>query len=461
MASARDQVEAYGFAARRQVLALLRGDDESTVDPRRRLSRSVVGGVLLAIALLAGAGVAGFLSGGASDSVPRAGVIVDEDTGGAYVLTSGVLHPALNIASAHLVAGKQTTTIAGSALARLPRGLPVGIPDAPDQLPPAGALDRGAWTVCSTAPRAEAERARVVVSLGARVPTPLPAGSGVPVRSSDGVLWLLEDGVRYRVDAAASTLLGLDRVAPVAVGADVLDLVPEGPRLAVPTVRGAGATPTVTLPFAAKVGDVVEADNGTAQPARYVVLSDGVAPVDQLAFALLAGGADRTLRVQASQVVSVASTSRPDLPDGWPRTFALARPPVSAAPLCVSYRPGAAASGAAWPVTVSEPATVPLPAGARASAPRSGRLPTAATGVAVPPGSGALVKAVGAGGVDGVYALVTDSGLRFPIAGADAAGRLGYDVAAAQRVPLPFVRLLPSGPALDPAAAAAEYSGSR
>jgi hypothetical protein len=59
-----------------------------------------------------------------------------------------------------------------------------------------------------------------------------------------------------------------------------------------------------------------------------------------------------------------------------------------------------------------------------------------------------------------VYTLVTDSGLRFPIANADAVNRLGYVVASAVPVPLPFVTLLPAGPALDPTAAAVEYPGA-
>jgi hypothetical protein len=87
-------------------------------------------------------------------------------------------------------------------------------------------------------------------------------------------------------------------------------------------------------------------------------------------------------------------------------------------------------------------------------------LPTAATGVAVPSGGGALVKAVGSGGVDAVYTLITDSGLRFSITNADAVRRLGYNPSDAVAVPLPFVQLLPAGPGLDPTSAATEYAGA-
>src|SRR5438093_6756179 len=103
MATARDQVEAYNFASRRQVLALLHGDDAAAVDPRRRLNRSLLGGLLLAVVIVAATGVAGFLSGASSTSVPIDGVIVDADSGGAYVRIGDVLHPALNITSAKLI----------------------------------------------------------------------------------------------------------------------------------------------------------------------------------------------------------------------------------------------------------------------------------------------------------------------------------------------------------------------
>ena len=170
MASLRDQVEAYNYATRRQVLALLQGDDSVSVDPRRRLNRSLFGGLLLGVVVLAAAGVAGFLSGSGSTSVPDSGVIVDADTGAAYVRIGDVLHPALNMTSAKLVAGNDVTEVSSATLRSLPRGLPVGIPGAPEALPPSGELTTRAWSVCTVAPQASAARSQVVVSVGAPAP---------------------------------------------------------------------------------------------------------------------------------------------------------------------------------------------------------------------------------------------------------------------------------------------------
>jgi hypothetical protein len=74
-------------------------------------------------------------------------------------------------------------------------------------------------------------------------------------------------------------------------------------------------------------------------------------------------------------------------------------------------------------------------------------------------GAGALVRASTASGGDGTLTLVTDSGQRYAVPTPDAATRLRYDPAAARPIPAPFVRLLPAGPALDPPAAAREFTG--
>ena len=461
MASTRDQVEAYTFEARRQVVALLQGDDPAAIDPRRRLNRSLIAGTIISVLLLAGVGVAGFLNGGASTSVPENGAVVTSGTGGGrFVIINHVAHPALNLASAMLVGGKDIKTVSAGALDKLPRGLPVGSPQAPDALPSANRLLDGPWTACSTAPQATAARAQVDVSIGAPVSAPMGDGAGVVARLPDGSTWLIDGGMRYRVQPEASTLLGLDRVDPTPLRAELLDLVPEGPPLLLPSIAGSGSAPQRDLGFAAEVGDLVEVDLGADQPGRYLVVADGVVPVDAFAFALLAGTAPATLHVPARQVAAAAAKSSPPLPASWPHNALRVVGPVAGAPLCFSYVASAARTPGAWPMTMTMPGTVPGPAGARPVAPTSGSLPTDATSIALPPGAGLLVYATAAGGAHGVYALVTDSGLRFSVATTDAVTRLGYDPQLATPVPLPFLDLLPAGPALDPAAAAHEYGGA-
>ncbi|HZC69212.1 MAG TPA: type VII secretion protein EccB [Jatrophihabitans sp.] len=461
MASVRDQVEAYNYATRRQVLALLQGDDSVSVDPRRRLNRSLFGGLLLGVVVLAAAGVAGFLSGGGSTTLPSQGVIVDADTGAAYVRIGDVLHPTLNMTSAKLIAGHDITEVSSATLRTVPRGLPVGIPGAPEALPPSDQLTGHAWSVCTIAPQASAGSSQVQVSVGAPVPTPIPTGAGLVVQDPDQTEWLLDNGQRYQVSDAAATVLGLDQVTAMSVESEVLDAIPEGPPLDIPDIPGAGHPPSVSLKFTALVGDAVKVENGTNHPGLFVVMQDGVAPVDPFAFRLITA-IGHNVTEPARRIVKVPAKTGPDIPDLWPRQALRGPlpPPTPNEPMCISYDPHAPRTAAAWPVTFSEPVRTPLGAHAVPVTASSGTLPTAATGVAVPPGGGALVRATGSGGVDAVYMLVTDSGLRFPIANADAVSRLGYDPSQAVSVPVSFLKLLPAGPGLDPTEAAVEYPGA-
>ncbi|WP_051969201.1 type VII secretion protein EccB [Kitasatospora azatica] len=55
----------------------------------------------------------------------------------------------------------------------------------------------------------------------------------------------------------------------------------------------------------------------------------------------------------------------------------------------------------------------------------------------------------------GTLYLITDLGIKFPLASADVAKTLGYTGTTALPVPTELLALLPTGPSLDPAAASA------
>src|SRR5262249_42666340 len=109
---------------------------------------------------------------------------------------------------------------------------------------------------------------------------------------------------------------------------------------------------------------------------------------------------------------------------------------------------------------LSTPPSVPAPAGLPAVTAAGGRLPGGLSSVHIGAGGGALVSAVTSTGQDGALTLVTDSGQRYGLPSADAAGRLHYAANTADRVPWPFVGLLPAGSVLDPAVAANESAGT-
>jgi hypothetical protein len=96
---------------------------------------------------------------------------------------------------------------------------------------------------------------------------------------------------------------------------------------------------------------------------------------------------------------------------------------------------------------------VPSAALAAATPPPTGdgltRGSLAAGRVAVPRGGGVMARTLPAPGVpgDGIY-LVTDDGVKYPVADASAAEALGYDLAAAAAVPAALLATLPTGPRL-------------
>jgi hypothetical protein len=115
---------------------------------------------------------------------------------------------------------------------------------------------------------------------------------------------------------------------------------------------------------------------------------------------------------------------------------------------CANF--GASATSPELTVTSS----VAAAAGERRAAPSAD--PAApADWIVVPPGRAALVEALaGPDSPTGSLALVTDLGMRFPVPSRDVLATLGYAGVTPQRLPAALVALLPSGPALDPVAAA-------
>jgi hypothetical protein len=80
------------------------------------------------------------------------------------------------------------------------------------------------------------------------------------------------------------------------------------------------------------------------------------------------------------------------------------------------------------------------------------------SGVVMRPGHGTLVRALGAAGapVGDTTFLVSDDGVKYRIPDSAALTALGYDEASAVRVPSTLLSMLPTGPELDPRAAASE-----
>jgi type VII secretion protein EccB len=126
----------YAFLARRTAMALTRWQVRMEVEPGRRQSLAVVASVSAAAVVCLGALLWSFLS--PSGQMNESPIIADRDSGALFVRVGDRLYPALNLASARLIAGRAVNPhkVRSAQIADQPHGPLVGIPGAPSELLP-------------------------------------------------------------------------------------------------------------------------------------------------------------------------------------------------------------------------------------------------------------------------------------------------------------------------------------
>jgi type VII secretion protein EccB len=449
MPSRQDQLHSYQFSVQRVVSALVMRDTDPAQSPFRKVAAATLAGALFAALGMAGALVYGLFAGASVDWRQNGLVLVDKETGARYVRYDGKLHPAANVASALLVAGLTGTpevkVVSAASLRNAPRGAPIGIANAPDSMPTRKQLLTAPWTLCSTADQGARPTSTLLVGIG--------TGAGTPVRDAllvstpDSRRYLLHGNTRYAVTDPIVVSAFAWTAPPVPVSPALVSAVPAGPDLRRLTIPGAG-TPSSKLP-GVRIGQVFKATNASGATVFGVALAEGLAELDEAEADLVAG--DPALGSTGIHEVNLAQFN------GYRRGGALdANLPFRTPPKVVeSVRRSVclSISDADGVDAVTVDAT--LPAADPAAAPTR-PVPGAvlADRVAVPPGSGALVQAKAAkGAAGGSLSVVTDLGIRYPVASREVADKLGYAGAKATPMPAQVVSLLPVGPALDPKAA--------
>ncbi|MEU4621275.1 type VII secretion protein EccB [Actinoplanes sp. NPDC023801] len=436
MPSRQDELHSYQYSVQRVVAALVSHDPDPHRSPLRRAGVTALVGLLVAALVVGGFAVYGLFTGHTmAEANDATSVLVEKKTGARYVYlkSDGKVHPVLNYTSGLLLAdGDAPTlkTVAAEKLARMPLGEPLGIPDAPDSLPPPGSLLKAAWAVCTDT---TGGRPRSTLVIGAT-----PAGGSAPkggllVRDPIGRTHLVLDGKRHllpaaRVDAVQRAL-GWYGTRPWLVSTAWIDSVQAGPDLAAPVVTGLRRTSVIP---GRKVGQVLTGDGRTFG----VVLADGIAALTEVQAKLLAATSTTATPINIGAEFIRLPESKARLSataEGLPATVpTLADAPASA---CVTL-PGD---------TVTVNATVP-----------AGTAPDGAARVDlvhVARGHGAVVESVAspdAPAGSGTVSLVTDAGRYYPLASRDLLSRFGYGNVRPTRVPAQLVAYLPAGPALDP-----------
>ncbi|NYI45405.1 type VII secretion protein EccB [Nocardioides aromaticivorans] len=157
MATKKDLVEAYSFSRRRLVTAFVSGAPGGREVEPARPGRMIVGGVALAILLIAGAAVAGALTKRPTVDWDSPGLVTD-DHGALYVILDEEqsqgqeqLRPVINVTSAQLILGAdvKTKSVPDDVLAERKKGPSIGILDAPPTVPGAGNLLNSGWVSCT------------------------------------------------------------------------------------------------------------------------------------------------------------------------------------------------------------------------------------------------------------------------------------------------------------------------
>lgn len=424
----RHQVSGWRFMMRRIASGVALHDTRMLVDPLRTQNRAVLVGALVSITVVAGCFVFSLIRPGGDAG--SATILADRETSALYVRIGDVVHPALNLTSARLIAGQaeNPTTVKSSEIDRFARGNLIGIPGAPERMVQNTSRDAN-WTVCDAV---SGDTAGVTLIAG----TPdqqgeraaaLPADRAVLVQNVGGVhsgTWLLWDGKRSPIDlgnraVTAALGLGTDIAAPRVIAPGLFNAIPESAPLVAPALPGAGAPPQFELPVPAPVGAVVAAFEADNTIRYYVVQIDGLQPVSPVLASIMRNtnsfGLQQPPRLGADEIARLPVAGGIDTA-AYP-VDGVTLVDAAAAPVACAYwsKPADATAGR---LSLLSGAALPLPEGLRTvDLVGSGGAATAER-VALTPGSGYFVQSVGsdAGAPPAGSAFwVSDTGVRYGV----------------------------------------------
>lgn len=467
MQSRRDQVQAYFFVVGRLVAGLVQGKPDVLEHPNKRFTNGTVLGVLAAALLVACFGIYGLFVPGGNNTwrVPGA-IVLDKDTGARYVYLDGQLRPALNMASALLAGGDgaKLVSVSGASLTGAPVGMPIGIPGAPDGLPAATGLNAGAWTVCAGPAAAQSGVGpTVTLRLDPVSGQSLSDDQGLVVATPDGVDYLVWRGQRHRIaDAVTREALGYGTVKPQPVSPAWVNVIPAGRDLQPPAVGDMGKPGPQVNGKPGVIGQIYEVRNpAIGSDELYVLQRDGLMPASRSVAAMLlaspatraayAGADVKPIEVGPGAVAGVTLLNGDAMAEGMPSTPPKLADLGSDRQACVRFSPAADGGHDATVITTARggESTAVAPAGQHV-------VGATADQVVIPVGTGALVRSVSApGATPGTQYLVTDLGVRYPLADDSVAGLLGYGQVSNVNVSPELLALLPVGPVLDPHSALA------
>jgi type VII secretion protein EccB len=343
MATKKDLVEAHAFSRRRLVTAFLSGAPGGREVEPARPGRTVVGGLALAVLLVAGAAIASVLASKTEEDWNKVGLVVSREEAAPYVILEEdddpQLVPVLNITSAQLILGAdvEPTYVEQDVIEDQTPGETIGIFGAPQTLPRPSRFIEDGWTACTgdghgimvglnTTPDVETvPRGGLVVSNQGR--DYLVARSGDLAATQRATLYPLPDDPS--VDAMLNELGLRERAQAVSVPEDWLQLFPAGGELGWSSfgIAGAGTRPSVdaaSYPADARIGDYwTDGDEGLVVTDRGLMRLSPFA-LQVYRFSSLPGPKPGTPATQPRELAGSApltgETTRTYLDASWPDT---------------------------------------------------------------------------------------------------------------------------------------------
>lgn len=424
----RHQVSGWRFVMRRIASGVALHDTRMLVDPLRSQNRAVLVGALVSVTVVAGCFVFSLIRPGGDAGSST--ILADRDTSALYVRIGDVVHPALNLTSARLIAGRpdNPTTVKSSAIDTFARGNLIGIPGAPERM--VQSTSRNAdWTVCDAVSGSAGGVTVIAGPLteqGERA-APLPADRAVLVRNVGGVhagTWLLWNGKRSPIDlgdrAVTDALgLGTDIPAPRIIAPGLFNTIPESAPLVAPVLPGAGEAPRIALPVPVPVGAVVTAYEADNTIRYFAVHADGLQQISPVLAAILRNsnsyGLQQPPRLGADEVAKLPVVGGIDT-KAYPSNEVSLVQPGPAPVTCAHWSKPADATEST--LSVLSGAALPLPDGLRTVELVGRGSGATAERVALPPGTGYFVQASGSdpgAGPAGSAFWVSDTGVRYGI----------------------------------------------
>ncbi len=287
------QVTGRKFLVSRLNHALTRHDTSMRHDPERSTVQALMVGFMLSALIAGGAlALAYFKPQGLRQDAP---IVQSRESLEVFVDIDGKLHPAMNLVSARLIAGRpdEPALVKGSEVNNAPRGALVGIPGAPGRVFQPSQQD-AVWAVCDIADRPGMANpglhTAVIGSDQQKIISQDPAAARI-VQGPDGATWLLHGGQRHRLEVSDNALvtgLGLQRAPGIdTITKELFNAIPAGQPIGVPPIPGAGTPTPYGVAPGVVLGSVFKVDQSGDQEQWYLALPNGVQQISPVAASVL------------------------------------------------------------------------------------------------------------------------------------------------------------------------------